>query len=143
HSHPACAIALLESAAVRERRVAIEHANVVKPKETALEDVVAFGIFAVHPPGEGDEHFMENSFEECAITFAALFTLDLVNAPCCPRDNRWINISEIPLVCGDLAIRMLVPFAHDEIELALREFQIDERKRDTMKGQVPRRVPWT
>src|SRR5438874_7316738 len=37
HSHPACAIALLKTAAVRERLVAIKHANVIKPQETTLK----------------------------------------------------------------------------------------------------------
>ncbi len=36
---------------------------------------------------------------------------------------------------------MLIPFAHDEIELSLGELDIDERKRETVKRQVPRRVP--
>ena len=95
------------------------------------------GVFAVYPPSEGDEHLMENSFEERTITFADLLSLDLVNTPGRPRDNRRINIAKIPLVCGDLAVRMLVPLAHDEIELALRKIWIDQRKRDAMKGEVP------
>ena len=36
---------------------------------------------------------------------------------------------------------MLVPFAHDEIELALRKMRIDQRKWNAMKGEIPRRVP--
>src|SRR6266567_205544 len=125
HSHPACAIALLKTAAVRERLVAIEHANVIKPQETALEDIVALGIFAVHPPGETDEQLMEDRLQKCAIAAAALFSFDLINPPGSPPDHGRINIAKMPFVCGDLAIRMLVPLAHDEIELALRKLRID------------------
>src|SRR5206468_10196935 len=142
HSHPACAIALLKAAAVRERCVAIEHADVIEPQETALENVVALGIFAVHPPGKGDEHFMENSLEECAIAFAASFSLDLVNAPRRPRNDGRINITEIPFVCGDLTVWMLIPLAHDEIELALSKFRIHQCQWNAMKSEVPRCVPW-
>ena len=117
--------------------VAIEDADVIESEETALEDVVAFGIFAIHPPGKGDEHFMENRLKERAITFAALLPLDLVNSPRGPRDHGRINIAKIPFVCGYLPVRMLIPLAHDEIELALREIRIDQRKRDAMKGEVP------
>ncbi len=121
HSHPAGAIALLEPAAVRERGVAVEYADIIEPEKTALENVVAFGIFAVHPPGEGDEHLVENSFQKCAVALAALFSFDLVNAPRRPGDNGRINVAKIPLVGGDLAVGVLVPFAHDEIELGLRK----------------------
>ena len=36
---------------------------------------------------------------------------------------------------------MLVPFAQNDIELALGEERIDERERNAMEGEVPRRVP--
>src|ERR1043165_145739 len=85
---------------------------------------------------------MKNGFEKSAIAFTALFSLDLVNAPRSPGDHGRINIAEIPLVCRDLAVWMLIPFPHDEIQLALRKFCIDERQRNTMKRKVPRCVPW-
>ena len=78
----------------------------------------------------------------CAIAFAASFSLDLVNAPRRPRNDRRINITEIPFVCGDLTVWMLVPFAHDEIELALSKFRIHQRQWNAMKSEVPRCVPW-
>src|SRR4029077_4859980 len=142
HAHPACAIALFEAAAVSERGVAIEHANVIEPKETTLENVVAFRIFAVHPPGESDEQLVENYLEESAITFAPLLPFDLVYAPGSPRNHGRIDIAKMPFVCGDLAIRMLVPLAHNEIELALGKLRIDKRERDAVKGEVPGRIPW-
>src|SRR6266496_2530561 len=96
HSHPACAIALLKTAAVRECLVAIKHANVIKPQKTALADIVALGIFAVHPPGESDEQLMEDRLQKCAIAAAALLSFDLINPPCSPRDHRRINVAKMP-----------------------------------------------
>ena len=84
HSHPAGAVALLEMAAVGKRRVAIEHADVVEPEKTALENIIALGVFAVHPPCERDQHLVENCLQKCTIAFAGLFALDLIDAPSGP-----------------------------------------------------------
>ena len=67
HRHPARAVGLLEVAARRQRRAAIEHADVVEAQEAALEDVHAFGILAVHPPGEVQQQLLEDALEERAI----------------------------------------------------------------------------
>ena len=71
--------------AVGKRRVPIEDADVVEAEKTALENIVALGIFTIHPPGESDEQFVENCFEKCTIAFAGLLSLNLVNAPRRPR----------------------------------------------------------
>ena len=68
-------------AAIGECVVAIEHADVVEPEKAALENIVALGVLAIHPPGEGDQHFVEDRFQKRAIAFAGLFALDLVNTP--------------------------------------------------------------
>src|SRR2546421_12051265 len=52
HTHPAGAVGLLEMAASRERRRAIEDADVIEAQEPALKDVRAFRIFAIDPPSE-------------------------------------------------------------------------------------------
>ena len=67
--------------------------------------------------------------------------LDLVNAPGCPAEHRRIYIAKIPFVGGNLSVGMLVPFAHDEIELALGEMRIDQGERNAVESEVPRRVP--
>src|SRR5437868_3984125 len=43
HSHPAGGVALFEACSIRKHRVAIEHADVIEPEKTALENVFAFG----------------------------------------------------------------------------------------------------
>src|SRR5229473_819167 len=110
HSHPAGAVALLEMGAVGKLRVAIEHTNVVETKKAALKYIFALGVFAVHPPGECDQHFVENRFQKCAVAFSGLFALDLVNTPRRPRQHGWINVVEIPFVGRNLG-RAHVPQA--------------------------------
>ena len=64
-------------AAIGERGAAIEDADVIKPEESAFENIFAFRIFPIHPPGKGEEQFVEDCFQKCAIAFAGLFALDL------------------------------------------------------------------
>jgi hypothetical protein len=47
---PARAVRLIEVAAGRKRRAAIEHADVVEAQEAALECVAPLGVLAVDPP---------------------------------------------------------------------------------------------
>ena len=141
HSHPAGGVALLEASPVGKRRTPVEYADVVESKEAALENIVPFGILAVHPPGECNQHFVENGFEKCAIAFSGLFAFDLINAPRCPGQHRRIHVVKIPFVGGNFSARMQVPFADNEIELRFGELNIDERERQAMKGEVPRCVP--
>ena len=141
HSHPTCAVALFETAAIGKLGVAIEDPYVIEPEETALENVVPLRVFAVHPPGEGDQHFMEDRLEKGAVALAGLFAFDLINASGGPGDDWRIDIAEIPFVSGHLAVGMLVPFPHDDIELLLGELGIGQGQGNTVKGQVPRGVP--
>jgi hypothetical protein len=50
--HPGAAVGLLQVAAGRQRRAAVEDADVVEPQKTALEGIVAGAVLAVHPPGK-------------------------------------------------------------------------------------------
>src|SRR2546429_607681 len=100
HSHPTGAIALLEMTSIEETGVAVEHADVVEPEKSALENVVVFGVLAIHPPGKGDEHFVENSFEKRAVALAGLFPLD--------RRGRLGRIAIEPLR-DDVLIKLFVP----------------------------------
>ena len=51
-------------AAGRQRRAAVEDADIVEPEKPALEDVAALGVLAVHPPGEIQHQLVEDAFEE-------------------------------------------------------------------------------
>src|SRR6516225_1330729 len=98
HAHPAGAVGLFKVTAGGERSRSVEYADVVETKEAALENVHTFGILAIHPPGEIQQKFVERTFEEIAVGFAADAFLDLVNAPGCPSVNRRIHIAKGPFI---------------------------------------------
>src|ERR1041385_3887707 len=127
--------------AVWKRLAAIEHTDVVETEKPAFEDVVALGIFAIHPPGKVEQHFVKNRFQKAAVALAAFFALDLINAPGRPHDDRRIHVAEVPFVSRYLAVGMLVPLPDNEIELALGELNIDQGQWNTVKGEVPGRIP--
>ena len=111
HRHPTCAVRLFQVATSRQRLAAIEHTNVVESEKAAFENVVAFRVFAIDPPGEIQHQFVKDAFEKFPIGDAAPLLLDSINAPRGPRQDRWINVAERPFVRGHLTVRMHVPFA--------------------------------
>src|SRR6266536_5692352 len=80
---------------------------------------------------------MEYPLQERQITLAAALLLDLVDAPGRPGQHRWVDIAEGPLVGRDLAVWVLVPLAAQQNQLLLGELRVDQRKRDTVKRQIP------
>ena len=136
------AIQLVPSACSRRRPTgrpvrAVEHADVVEPEEAALEDVVAFGVLAVHPPREVDQQLLEHALEELAVAAAVDLLLDLVDADRRPRVHRRVDVAERPLVGRDLAVGMHVPLAREQEELLLREVGIDHRERESSGTPCP------
>ena len=111
HAHPAGAVGLLEVAARRERRGAIEDADIIQAQETALKNIRAFRIFAIDPPSEVEKQFVKNFFKEGAIADATDAAFNFVNAPGGPGVDGRIYVTEGPFVRGELAVRMHVPFA--------------------------------
>ena len=126
HRHPRGAVGLLDRSARRQRRAAIEHADVVEAEEAALEDVLALGVLAVDPPGEVQQELVEGALEEIAVGLARDALVDLVHAPRGPGMHRRIDVAERPLVGRDLPVRVHVPLAEEQRELLLRELRIDE-----------------
>jgi len=112
-------------AAIGERGAAIEYANVIKPEESAFENIFAFGILAIHPPGKGEQQFVKDCFQKCTVAFAGLFALDLENAPRRPCEDGRIYIVKVPFVGGKLAVGMLIPFANYNIELTFGKVRVD------------------
>ena len=68
--HPGRAVRLLQIAAGRQRRAAVEDADVVEAEEAALEDVLAEAVLAVHPPGEVQQQLVERRLEELDVGLA-------------------------------------------------------------------------
>ena len=140
--HPGRAVRLVEVAAGGQRRRAVEHADVVEPEEAALEDVGAGAILAVDPPGEIDQQLGKGVLEELDVAAAAAALLvEQVELHRRPRVHRRIDVAEVPLVGGQLAVRMQVVVAQHQIELLLGEVGIDHAQRNHVERQVPRGVP--
>ncbi len=59
-----------------------------RPEEPAAEDVVAFGVLAVHPPREVQQHLLEHALEEVAIALAGGVALDVEDAPARPTRGQ-------------------------------------------------------
>src|SRR5271166_3020897 len=132
HRHPAGSIGLLDVATSGQWCTTVENADVVEAQESALEDIHALGIFTVHPPGEVEHELVEDTLQECPVTLALAFFVDLVNAPRSPRVNWRVYIAERPLVSRDLSVGMHVPFPQHQRELFFREVWINERERDAV-----------
>ena len=109
-SHPGCAVGLLDVPAGGQRRAAVEDADVVQAQETTLEDIMAVMVFAVHPPGEVQQQFVEDPLQEGGIGLAGDIAGDLVHLPGGPGVHRRVHIAESPLVGGELAVGVHVPF---------------------------------
>src|SRR5262249_44372060 len=125
HCHPACSVGLVDETTRGQWSAAIKNTDVIKAEEAALEDVAALRILAIHPPGEVEHQFVEDALQEGEIAaVAALFAVDLENAPGRPGVDRRIDVAERPFVSGKLAVRMHVPFAREQEELDLGEFGV-------------------
>ncbi len=141
HRHPTGSVRLLDVATGRQRSAAIEDSYVVQAQETALEDVHALRILAVHPPSEVQHQLVEDTLQECAIAFAFALLVDFVDAPRGPRMYRRINVAECPFIRRNLSAGVHVPLSQHQRELFFGEVRIDQCQWNAVKCQVPRGVP--
>ena len=94
-----------------QRCAAIKHADVVQAEKPTLENVSAFGVLAVYPPGEIQHQLVQYSLQEGAIPLAVAFLVDFVDAPGCPGMHRRVDITKGPLVRRNLSVGVHVPLA--------------------------------
>src|SRR3989475_9975939 len=113
-------------AAGGERRRTVKDSDVIEPEKSALKNVRAVGIFAVHPPGEIQQQLVKHFFQKPAIRYAAKAPFYFVNTPRGPGMHRRIYITKRPFIGGELAIWMQVPFAKQQDELFLGEIRIHQ-----------------
>jgi hypothetical protein len=59
-----------------------------------------------------------------------------------PCVHRWVNITKVPFIGWNLAVRLHVPFPREKQQLALGVCRIDNSKRDTVEGRVPCCEEW-
>ena len=145
HRHPARAVGLVDETAGGQRLAAVEHADVVEAEKAALKNIPALRVLAVDPPGEIQQQLVKDAFQKSEIAgiiricFASLFAVNLEHAPRRPRMHRRVHVAERPLVGRQLAVRVHVPFAREQHELALGKLRVHQRERNAVERQVPRR----
>ena len=139
--HPGGAVGLFQVAAGRQRRAAIEDADVVEPQEAPLKDIPPRAILAVDPPGEIEEQLLEVALEPFLVPFARFGQLQDIGEYRGPGVHRRIDVAKIPFIGRDLAVGVHVALAQHQLQLLLAEVGIDQRQRDDVKGEVPGRVP--
>jgi hypothetical protein len=110
-------------------------------EEAAFEDVLAHPVLAIDPPREVHQELLEDLLQEREVAFAAVLLVLVVDEPGRPRVHGRIDVAEVPLVGGDLAVRMHVLLFQDQEQLALREVPVDHVQGDHVEGQVPGGVP--
>ena len=132
---------MFERPARRQRRAAIEDANVIETEEAAFKNVGALGIFAIDPPGEVHEQLVEDALEKVVIGLALLTLIDFEDAPGGPSMHGRIDISVRRFIGGELTVGVHVPFAQEEGKLRVGEVRIGGRHGDSVKGQIPGGVP--
>src|SRR5262249_60369257 len=100
---------------------------------------VAFAVDLVHPPREIHQQLVEAPFEKRTIADALPLLAHVVHPEARPRMHWWVDVRELPLVGGQLAVRMLKLLEQQHPEKLLGEIRIDERERDGVEREIPRR----
>jgi len=139
--HPGRAIGLFEVAARRQGGAPVEHADIVQAEKAALEQVAAGRVLAVEPPREVQEQLLESVAQEIRVPLSPLARPRREGEQRRPGMHGRVDITEVPLVRGDLPARVKVHVAEHQLDLPSGEAGIDHAQRHAMESQVPRRVP--
>src|SRR5215472_10153588 len=103
-------------AAHRQWLVAVEQRDVVESEKPALKQIAAAGVFAIDPPRERQQLFLQDTRQEIQITGrvltlqSPLLALDLEDTPGGPGLQRWIHIVEIPFIGRQFSVGVHVPW---------------------------------
>ena len=139
--HPGGAVGLLQIAAGRQGRGAVEDPDVVQPQEAPFERIVAGAVFPVHPPVEVEEQLVVAALEPGEVTLPAVRFLREVGVDRRPGVDRRVHVPEVPLVRGDLAAGVQVAGPQEELQLFLAEVRVDQGQRRDVESEVPGGVP--
>src|SRR6516164_1119133 len=122
--HPGGAVSLLQMASGRQRRAAVENADIVEPQKATIEGIVAGAVLAVYPPGEVEHQLVEGTFEPIGISLAAPEPLQTIGEEGGPGMHRRVDVCEVPLVSGKLPAGMQIRVEQHQVELLLAEVLI-------------------
>lgn len=109
-------------------------------------------------PGEVQKQLLEDTFQERNIFTAVQLPFDFKDTERSPREtlvrtlaeveffspsvNRRIDVSEIPLIGGNLTIGLHVPLASKQVKLLLGKSGINDSQWDTVECRVPCSKEW-
>src|SRR6516225_318530 len=114
-------------AAGRQRRAAVEDADIIVSEKPAFEEASSEAVFAIDPPAKVRGEPAEHSLQEVEIGSAAQRLLHAEEEDRRPGLNRRVDVAEIPLISGDLTGRIQVHLAQKQVELLLGKVDIDGR----------------
>src|ERR1700722_9144244 len=81
HSHPTGSVRLFDIISRTQRSGAVEDADIVETEKAAFKYVLAFGIFAIHPPGKIQQKLKEHAFQKIAIFFSLYASGNFIDPP--------------------------------------------------------------
>src|SRR5215475_8803510 len=117
--------------------IAIKSADVIHPQKAGLEDVLAQSVLSVDPPGKVQKHLLKDTLHERVVCYPGTSALDIEDCSRGQRQDRRVNIVEIPLVSRDLSVGVHVPLAQHQQDLLLGKLRIEFRKRNPVKTETP------
>src|SRR5260370_18052813 len=126
HAMPAGPWGLLNCPASGQGSAAIEDSDIIQAEKSALENVHAVGVLAIHPPSEVQQQLVKNPLQKCPVALAMALLIDLVYAPCRPGVHWRIHFAQRPLVSRNLSVGMHLPLAQHQCQLLLGEIRVDQ-----------------
>ena len=111
------------------------------PRKPPWKALRPLDVLAVDPPGEVSSILWKISSRNARSPRPVSSPFELVHPPRGPGVDRRIDVAEIPLVGRELAVRVHVPLAAEQDELALGPLEVHPASGHAVKGRVPGREP--
>ena len=86
--HPTGGVGLFQNSPSRQALAAVNDCDVIEPKKTAFENIIALAVDFVYPPSKVDEKFVETFLQEVLIPNSVSFQVAVVNTPYSPSVHR-------------------------------------------------------
>ncbi len=93
------------------------------------------------PPSKMLFPLVEHALEEPPVAASGQPAIDAEDTQRRPGMDRRVHVAEIPLVGGQLPVRVQIPLAQQQHQLLFRELGVDERQRNAVEPEIPRGVP--
>ena len=120
-SHPCRAVCLFQLSPGREGCAPVEDPDVVEAQKTPLEEVPTRRVLTVHPPGEVEEQLLEGVAEKVDVASPVLVGRGVVGEKRGPRVHRRVDVTEVPFIGRDLAVRVKVDVREHQLYLIAGE----------------------